>query len=390
MGESVQRELDVETLFAMARDKSAEGRAALVDTITDLFVGGERVLSDKERSLMLDILQQLVLEVEQSVRSALAERLADETSIPRELVVMLANDDIEVAHPILMRSPLLRDPELIEIIHHRTMQHKLSIAMRESISEPVSDELVAQGDETVIRTLLENGGAKISQATLEYLVERSQQIGTYHRPLVHREELGPDLAARMYAWVSAALRKHIRENFDVDPETLEEALGRTVEDLMAEVRTRSRPGHGRPVELAELLGHANALSSRFLIELLREGEIALFEGLFAEMAGLRINLVRRFLYEPGGEALAIACKASRIGKPDFASIFLLSRQARPGDKSVDPEELPRALGIYDRVREDVALGVVRRWRLEPEYLDAIRQLENETPDPREDAKSASC
>ena len=40
-------------------------------------------------------------------------------------------------------------------------------------------------------------------------------------------------------------------------------------------------------------------------------------------------------------------RASDIEKPIFAAIFLLARQARPGDKSVDPKELPTALSFFD-------------------------------------------
>lgn len=366
--------LDVDELLTLARDRSTRSRATLVGTVSDLFCDGERELSDSERTLMAEILRQLIDDVEQSVRETLSERLADRDDAPRELVLALANDTFMVAHPILLRSPVLRDVELIEIIRHRTLQHQLSIAMRKSVSEAVTAELVATEDSAVVRTLLENGGARLSQATLEYLVEQSRHVGAYRQPLVERDELGEDLAKRMVCWVSAALRQHILEHYEIDAEDLDDSMGATIADLIEEVRARKRAGS--EYALAELLAHANALSPRFLIELLREGEIPLFEGLLAEMAGLRVTLIRRFLYEPGGEALAIACKAIHIDKADFASIFLLSRQARPGDHSVDREELSRILGIFDRLRPTAAMKVLQRWRLDPDYLYSIVRVGN--------------
>ena len=303
---------DVNELYALARDRSTASRATLVATVGDLFFGRRTILSERERVLMTEILRQLIGDVERSVRIALAERLADHPEAPQELVLALANDDIEVAHPILMRSVVLQDMELIEIIRHRTMRHQLSIALRKSVSEAVSDELVATGDKAVVRTLLENRGARISPATLEYIVEQSREVGAFQRPLLRREELGEELAKRMYCWVSAALRKHIVENYSLDPGTLDETIGRTIEELIDEIRTRAGPGRHTPMQVAELLAHANAQTPRFLIELLREGQIGLFEGVLAEMAGLDISLVRRFLYEPGGEPLAICCKAIGI------------------------------------------------------------------------------
>jgi uncharacterized protein (DUF2336 family) len=119
---------------------------------------------------MTDILNKLVTEFETELRQQLAERLSDSKSAPRNLVLALANDEIVVARPILLKSGVLRDPELIEIIHHRTLEHQLAIAMRTSVSEVVSDALVETGNTDVVKTLLQNPNARITEATMAYLV----------------------------------------------------------------------------------------------------------------------------------------------------------------------------------------------------------------------------
>ena len=127
-------------------------------------------------------------------------------------------------------------------------------------------------------------------------------------------------------------------------------------------------------ELAKKLKRAQAITPQLLIQTLRQGEIALFEEMLSGLSNLNTKLVRRFVFEPGGEALAILCRALEIMKPDFASIFLLSRSARPGDKVVDPSELTRVLDMYDRIKLDTAKKVVEHWRLDPDYLFALKQL----------------
>lgn len=367
--------LDVESLFALARTRGAESRSQLAQMIGDLFCDEENVLGAQEKALISDILSKVIDEVELEIRAGLARRLADRDDVGTELMEFLANDDITVAEPILRQSTLLHDGQLIEVIRHRSMQHQMAVAMRGQVSAAVSDALVATDNTDVITRLLENSGAEISRETLTYLVEKSEQQNELHEPLVRREDLPDDLAARMYRWVSAALRKYILENFDVDADMLDENLDKTVEELIAMVRERGRPGQ-TPVETAELLAHANALSPRFMIELLREGQIALFEGLFAEMTSLRPLLVRRFLYEPGGETLAAACRAVGINKPDFASIFLLSRQARPGDKVVDPQELPRVLEAFDKIDGTEARKLLKRLQQDPEFLRAVKDIDD--------------
>src|SRR5690606_28310465 len=113
-------------------------------------------------------LKKLIHDVAVPVRKALAERLAQVPSAPHDVIVALANDEIDIAQPILMRSEALLDVDLIEIIRHRTMEHQLAIAMRRNLSESVSGALVEAGSQDVIKTLLENPDARISEATMCY------------------------------------------------------------------------------------------------------------------------------------------------------------------------------------------------------------------------------
>ncbi len=167
---------ELQFLLDLALDKSLEGRRTLTATIGDLFTKRDKVLTERERALMSDILRKLIHDCEMAVRRDLSERLAKAPNPPHDLIVSLANDDIEVAEPILMRSEVLRDPELIRVIRHRTQQHQLAIAMRRSLSEHVSDALVETGNVDVVKTLLENSDAKISEATMEYLAEESRRV----------------------------------------------------------------------------------------------------------------------------------------------------------------------------------------------------------------------
>lgn len=373
--------IDFNDLIGLARDKSVEGRTRLVQIVGDLFFDTDTVLRDAERNIMSDILRQLIHDVEMTVRQVLAKRMAAEAGAPHDLISALANDQIEVAHPILTHSTVLQDIELIEIVEHRTFGHQLAIAMRETVSEAVSEALIGTGNVDVIKTLLENDNADISGSAMEYLVEQSENIDDIQVPLINRGDLGPDLAKRMYWWVSAALRKHIVEHYQIDEAELDDQIQDTIHDILG-----GGPGNPGSIddtplrksqELAQKLQKADAITSQLLIQALRQGEVVLFEDLLSQLTGLRTNLIRRFVFEPGGEGLAIACCAAEINKPDFASIFLLSRSARPGDKVVDPNEVSRVLNFFDRIMPDTARKVVKRWHLDPNFLFALKQVDAE-------------
>ncbi|MDH5750034.1 MAG: DUF2336 domain-containing protein, partial [Rhodospirillales bacterium] len=91
------------------------------------------------------------------------------------------------------------------------------------------------------------------------------------------------------------------------------------------------------------------------------------------------DLVTEMLFEPRGEGLAVACKASGIGKASFTSIFAISRKTRPGGGKNLRQQTNRALSFFDMVSEDAAGKVLTRWQSGGKYLSVIRNLELGTP-----------
>ncbi len=367
---------DLASLLRLALDKSVEGRRTLTASLGDLFTGHTSALSERETALMSDILHKLIRDCEMAVRRDLAERLSKADNPPHDLIVALANDEIEVAQPILMNSGVLRDMELVQIVRRRTHEHQLAIAMRRALSEPVTDALVETGDVNVIKTLLENQDARISEATMAYLAEESQRVDTYQEPLIKRHDLKPELAKRMYLWVSAALRQYILQNFDVDPTELDDNLEHVASAMIEEpAQEKTAQEAKRPADLlAQHLGEAEEISWQLLIQVLRQGEIPLFEALFGKLSGLSAERVSKVLYESGGESLAIACRALDMPKATFTTAYLLSRRAESGRRVSDPRALARALMLFDKTDIQSAKNVLRTWQRNEEYQDAIERV----------------
>ena len=155
-------------LIKLAQESTRGSKEALMENITDLFLSSDGRLNEHERVLMNDIMVKLLKNVEKKIRKGLSEKLAESDEISIELVTMLANDHIEVARPVLEKSALLKDEDLIETIRNRTDAHRLSIAIREHVSENVSDELIEHGSEDVIETLIKNSNAELSKASMDY------------------------------------------------------------------------------------------------------------------------------------------------------------------------------------------------------------------------------
>ncbi len=287
---------------------------------------------------------------------------------------MLANDDVEVAYPILAYNKVLQDADLIEVIRHRTLEHQLAIAIREDVSEAVSDALVQTGKERVVRTLLENHNAAISSSTMEYLVEQSRRIDSFHEPILNRGDLDPSLTQRMFMWVSAALRQYILDTYEMDPDLVDDMLEKAALESIG-AQSQPRGSASKAQELVARLADDDAVTPELLVTLLQDGEIPLFMTMFQRLTGLRERLVKRLVFEPGGEGLAIACKSAGLGKAIFSSVFTPTRKARPGADKATRRDIRQVLNLYDHMTEDSAQHVVRRWQRNVGYLAAIRELE---------------
>lgn len=369
---------DLHSLLQLALNKSIEGREQLTSQIAQLSLDREHMLSDQERDLIFDILDKLIHEFEAPIRQRLSERLSRNPAAPRALVIALANDEFEVAQPVLLRSTLLSDDELIRIVHHRGQQHQVAIARRRDLSEAVSDELVGTKDSDVITALLENKSARISQATLAYLTEQAKHIDSYQEPLVRREDLTAELANRLYWAVAAQLRAEILQNYDIHPTALDDMLEGSVLDVADEARNGKTADDNletTAAELARSMASEQPINAALLIKTLRQGQLPLFEALFEEWCGVSMPRRAEVLYGPGGEGLAIACLALGASKQDFATLFLLSRSAGSGGQKTSPGHLARATRIFDNAKREDAKHVLRSWQRDPGFQAAVQNLE---------------
>lgn len=369
-------------LVALSKDSSKRGRRQLFNNISDLFMQDEERLSEQEHALIVSILTKLLTEIETTLRQNLAEELADHENVPHGLITLLANDEIEVARPILFKSHLLAEPDLIEIIQNRGKEHMLAIAERDDLNTTLSDMLISYGDEDVISHLIENGDAKISRDSMEYLVEESRRIDRFQEPLIARHDIPSDLAHKMFWWVSAALRRHILENFEIDELELNEKI---VAAAKTEYRYDIDEKSSNADKLIAELSKRKELNEKFLVQSLRGRQIRLFVIGLAELSGLDYRKISRFIYDPNAEALIVVLKALEFSRNSFSTIYLLTRNIshnKTVKKSTRPEEVEIIMKFYDKLSTKNAKMTLRFWQLERDYTEIVEQLDADLDDDR--------
>ncbi|WP_025898715.1 DUF2336 domain-containing protein [Sneathiella glossodoripedis] len=336
-------------LVELAEDKSPEQRKFLYEKISDFLIDDEHSFSVAEKELMADIICRITADVERNIRSNFAKNVASRTDIPKDLMVFLANDTIEVALPVLRESRILEEHDLIKLVHTRSTQHQLAIAARENITEGISQALCDTGSQDVCVSLINNHTAKIAETTLETLCQQSETILAYQKPLLMRPFLPPHIAEKMYRWVSTALRRLISERFEVDPNILQI----TPEDRAQTILSISEDMDPSEM-LVEKLHHAGELSTGFLLKSLRQGEIDLFEISFAKLAGLDRRDLQKLIYADDPKRLAVACKAIGLDKSIFGTILELIISARIPKFTLIGIESESLKKFYGLLKDDAA------------------------------------
>jgi len=178
----------------LLRRLPAAKRAALLKSITDLFLENISQYRPEQINLFDSLFNQLLDEAEIEVAATLSRRLAPIANAPPKIMGRLAlNDDITVAEPVLVRSPCVDKSILMDIARSKSQTHLLALACRSQIAEEIVDLLIARGDQIAVRYVANNQGARISEAGAAALAERAKSDDALAEVISKR----PDVPARL-------------------------------------------------------------------------------------------------------------------------------------------------------------------------------------------------
>jgi uncharacterized protein (DUF2336 family) len=296
---------DIAALGRLAANPSGTSREEIYVAVTSLYrVQGAR-LTARERDLMQDIVRMLTPHIPLGIRIGLADRLADDASAPHELILLFANDVVEAARPVILRNLLLTDADLLRLIAEAGVAHQEAVAARPYLGESVTDALAQCEAESVLVTLVRNASARLSPAACETLLGKARQSVTILTSLTMREDL---------------------------PRAISEALKEFSAFVASENTSTAVPAPSAPAtegenKLIEKLAASGQLRASFLLRVLNQGQIDLFDAGLAKLLGIPLADLQDRFYQGGPKAVALACRAIGIDRCVFQTIYTLSRKA---------------------------------------------------------------
>jgi predicted nucleic acid-binding protein len=167
----------------------ASARPAAVRELAGALVGRADGCG-REARVYDEVVCWLVRRSDAPVRAAVAERICAAEKGPELTVSELAHDpDPAVAGPVLRRSPLLSEADLIAVARSRGDAHLCAIAERSNVAEPVTDVVVARGSWPVLRAVAGNATARLSPTSLERLAHVASGDGRITVGLLKRKDV---------------------------------------------------------------------------------------------------------------------------------------------------------------------------------------------------------
>jgi uncharacterized protein (DUF2336 family) len=347
---------DSHKLYGLAKDRKPMARAELTDAVCDL-LGMD--LSPREGELVADVLIELLRQAERDLRRALSERLSVMDKVPLRLILQIANDEIDIATPVLKNSPVLGDLDLIYIIKAKTSEYWQAIAARAAMSAQVMDMLADTGDFETALALAQNNKITLTHHTALMLSDMAQGSEDLAAPLLRRADVPAELAGKLYQHVGQALKQYILDNYEVTDAVLTGAIDDIVMELTSADDDTALVPSAAMISVAERYKEQGLLNIALMLATLRRGQVGSFVAQFAKFTGLAPKTVAEIMAQPNGQGLAVACKAFGILKPDFISIYLLTGRVRGPGRTADLGEMNRAVEYFNRIDEKVAQDIMR-------------------------------
>lgn len=359
-------------------------RATLLKRLADVVCLPTSRINAFERSMTADLLVEMLRDANVDEREKVARRLAMLNEMPGVLVRLLLRDELPVARALLVESEKLSDADLISCLYHTSVDHRRLIAQRRGVSEVVADALIDMAEPPVIEALLRNELVKLSHQGVENIVAATRDAQYLIPMLLRRAELRPSHAYVMFWWADAEARKTILQRFAVSREILQDAVADVF--ALASAEGWQDPLSRKALQFIERRQRNRAAIAKSPYESLDEAVAAAENGITREIAeeisylsGLKPMTGAKIFTDPGGEPLAIICKATGLPRNCIRQLWRgLRRQEFDRTGAMD-QALERVLTVYDAIAVDRAQTVLRYWNwsltsaLTPALLKAIRE-----------------
>jgi uncharacterized protein (DUF2336 family) len=274
-------------------------------------------LSADDRTAAEGALLMLLDDPSPLVRRAMAEVFAGNHEAPAAIVQALALDQPSVALPILERSPLLIDADLVDIVATGDGETQCAIARRINLPPSVCAAIAEVGTAAAALELIENASAELPAFSWDRIVERHGHLAAIRESMLVLEDLPAATRVALVAKLSDTLAQ-----FVVAKNWLSADRAERVADEARDRSTVSIAASSRGNDMNGLIAHLRStsqLTAGLILRALLSGNLELFEASLAELSGLPRSRVASLLFDRGEASLVALLQRAGLPQSTFAA-----------------------------------------------------------------------
>ena len=350
----------IPNLDDIVRDVSPARRADAVRKLGILFAESAAHFNPQHVALFDGIIKGLLPQTESDVRADLARRLASLVNAPPAVVSELVHDDhIGVSGPLLIASPLIDEPTLVEIARLKGQPHLLAISQRAAISENVTDVVLRRGEREVVRSVARNATAAFSIQGYSTLVQRSADDGMLAVAVGQREDLPAPLLQQL---LSESVELVRRKMFQAASPARKTMLARTMVEMVTDGGRQSATRDYAEAQRAVVELHkAGSLNQEALAQFARERRFEETVAALAAISGLTISAVEQAV---SGKRDSLLILGRALGL-DWGTVrALLALRLAPG-RMLSATDVEGARVGFERLALATAQRMMKFWKERP-------------------------
>ncbi len=346
----------LQDLEALSVERDAGKRRDLLRKVTDLFFITETQQSDADRDVFGGVLERISFELEVEARAELSQRLSSTRFAPHNIVRRLAEDDIDVAKPVLERSNVLSDEDLVDIAYSKGQEHLMAMTRREALSAAVTDVIVQRGNDEVLTSVSGNLGAAFSAKGFDMLAVKATDIPKLRENLIERDDVPNEVVEMIKASVAAKLKKEFSDQHaDISAMEVDHVVELQSGNMDFSSIVVEETGLGLPqIDIKDL--HKKGLLTQAKIrEFAEKGLRSELVHSLAIKASIDVGMAYHTLYEAEVPALAVLCRAYHFKRETFGLLL----QERVRASGLATEHVVSAMKRYDSLNDETAQRIFR-------------------------------
>ncbi|MGL5447369.1 MAG: DUF2336 domain-containing protein [Rhabdaerophilum sp.] len=300
----------VKSFLAWFASAGPRERAEAVDMLAQAYLAGtlgEEAPEEAEAALTI-----VLDDNTRAVRRTLACAFAEQASAPRHIVRALAADHAEVAAPLLARSPVLQEADLIDLAATSDLLALIAIALRPLVTPRTAHALIERAEMDVALALAGNPGAEIDDSDLLAIATAFGRDGRIRTVLMSRERLPATARYQLMLAVSENLGSFVAEGGFLTSVKQKRAFDEALQHGTIEIAVQA--GEGLP-NLVRHLRETARLTPALLLRGVLGGDLNLLQEALAELSGMESGRVASLMRSRADATLSALLR--RAGLPGF-------------------------------------------------------------------------